>query len=99
MNNIEQISIKLRFCISLTDVIKEHFVGFIAVAEKTGEYSTNTILQELERNGLDVKHCRRQGYNNGTNMIGINKGVRIRILNINPKAFFTPCQNIFRLYQ
>ncbi|GFW88722.1 zinc finger MYM-type protein 1 [Trichonephila clavipes] len=57
-----------------------------------GEYITNSILQELERNGLDIQNCRGQGYDNGANMVGINKGVRTRILNINPKEFFTPCR-------
>ncbi|GFV22578.1 zinc finger MYM-type protein 1 [Trichonephila clavipes] len=46
---------------------------------------------ELERNGLDIQNCQGQGYDNGANTVGINKNVRTRILNINPRAFFTPC--------
>ncbi|GFV71161.1 zinc finger MYM-type protein 1 [Trichonephila clavipes] len=38
-----------------------------------------------------LKLCRGQGYDNGANKVGINKGVRTRILNIKPRAFFTPC--------
>ncbi|GFX47960.1 zinc finger MYM-type protein 1 [Trichonephila clavipes] len=91
VSRVEQMSIILRFCNSSNGAIEEHFVGFIAFAETTGEYITNSILQELERNGLDIQNCRGQGYDNGANMVGINKGVRTRILNINPKAFFTPC--------
>ncbi|GFW76066.1 zinc finger MYM-type protein 1 [Trichonephila clavipes] len=53
---------------------------------------TNSILQELDRNGLDIQNCRGQGYDNGANMVCINKGVRTSILNINPRAFFTPCR-------
>ncbi|GFT93862.1 zinc finger MYM-type protein 1 [Trichonephila clavipes] len=64
----------LRFCNSSTEAIEEHFVGFIAFAETMGEYITNSILQELERNGLDIQNCRGQGYDNGANMVGINKG-------------------------
>ncbi|GFW46409.1 zinc finger MYM-type protein 1 [Trichonephila clavipes] len=45
----------------------------------------------MERNGLDIQNCCGQVYDNGANRVGINKGVRTRILNINPKAFFTPC--------
>ncbi|GFY02961.1 zinc finger MYM-type protein 1 [Trichonephila clavipes] len=92
VSRVEQISIILRFCNSSTGAIEEHFVGFIAFAETTEEYMTNSILQELERNGLDIQNCRGQGYDNGANMVGINKGVRTRILNINPRAFFTPCR-------
>ncbi|GFW66528.1 zinc finger MYM-type protein 1 [Trichonephila clavipes] len=90
VSRVEQMSIILRFCNSSTGAIEEHFIGFIAFAETTGEYKTNSILQELERNGLDIQNCRGQGYDNGANRVGINKGVRTRILNINPRAFFTP---------
>ncbi|GFV87648.1 zinc finger MYM-type protein 1 [Trichonephila clavipes] len=83
-------SIILRFCNSSTGAIEEHFVGFIAFAETTGEDITNSILQELERNGLDIENCRGQGYDNDANRVGINKGVRTKI-NRNPRTFFTPC--------
>ncbi|GFX59426.1 hypothetical protein TNCV_4793621 [Trichonephila clavipes] len=49
------------------------------------------ILGELEKNGLDIQNCRGQGYNNGANMVGINSGVKTRILNRNPLPIFTPC--------
>ncbi|GFX69079.1 zinc finger MYM-type protein 1 [Trichonephila clavipes] len=91
VSRVEQMSIILSFCNSSTGAIEGHFVGFIVFAETTGEYITNSILQELERNGLDIQNCRGQGYDNGANMVGINKGVKTRILNINPRAFFTPC--------
>ncbi|GFX20393.1 zinc finger MYM-type protein 1 [Trichonephila clavipes] len=90
VSRVEQMSIILRFCNSSTGAIEEHFVGFIAFAETTGEYMTNSILQELERDGLDIQNCRVQGYDNGANMVGINKGDRTRILNINQRAFFKP---------
>ncbi|GFX98578.1 zinc finger MYM-type protein 1 [Trichonephila clavipes] len=63
----------LRFCNSSTGAIEEHFVGFIAFAETMGEYIANSILQELERNGLDIQNGRGQGYDNGANRVGINK--------------------------
>ncbi|GFT60653.1 zinc finger MYM-type protein 1 [Trichonephila clavipes] len=91
VSRVEQMSIILRFCNSSTGAIEKHFVGFIAFAETTGEYITNSILQELDRNGLDIQNCRGQGYDNGANMVCINKGVRTSILKINPRAFFTPC--------
>ncbi|GFX04082.1 zinc finger MYM-type protein 1 [Trichonephila clavipes] len=65
VSRVEQMSIILRFCNSSTGAIEEHFVGFIAFAETTGEYITNSILQELDRNGLDIQNCRGQGYDNG----------------------------------
>ncbi|GFV07580.1 TTF-type domain-containing protein [Trichonephila clavipes] len=73
VSRVEQMSIILKFCNSSTGAIEEHFVGFIAFAETTGEYITNSILQELERNGLNIQNCRGQGYDNGANRVGINK--------------------------
>ena len=73
-----------------TKAIDEHLVGFIGVTENIGGYLENSLLQELERNSLDIQNCRGQEYDNGANMVGINKSVRTRILNINPRAFFIP---------
>ena len=84
-------SIIIKFCNSSTGAIEEHFVGFITVTESKGECLANSLLQELERNGLDIQNCRGQGYDNGANMVGFNKGVKTAILNINPRTFFTPC--------
>jgi len=50
-----------------------------------------TILSELDKIGLNIKDCRGQGYDNGANMKGRYKGVQAKILQKNPKAFFTPC--------
>ncbi|KAF0749388.1 zinc finger MYM-type protein 5-like [Aphis craccivora] len=91
ISRVEQMSIILRFCNTSTGDIEEHFIGFIAVDSTTGEHLTNIILHELKSNGLDIQDCRGQGFDNGANMVGINKGVKTRILNINPKAFFAPC--------
>ncbi|GFT30153.1 zinc finger MYM-type protein 1 [Trichonephila clavipes] len=71
--------------------MEENLIGFLAVTEMTGEYLTNAILGELEKNGLDIQNCRGQVYDNGANMVGVNSGVKTRILNINPSAIFTPC--------
>ncbi|GBP55054.1 GTP cyclohydrolase 1 [Eumeta japonica] len=62
-----------------------------AVTKTTGEYLANAILEHLEKYDLNIQDCRGQGYDNGANMVGVNTGVKTRILNINPRAFFTPC--------
>ncbi|GFT25970.1 hypothetical protein TNCV_2712521 [Trichonephila clavipes] len=50
----------------------------------------NAILGEVEKMASN-QNCREQGYDNdGANIIGMNSGVKTRILNINPRAFFTP---------
>ncbi|XP_058192157.1 uncharacterized protein LOC131309558 [Rhododendron vialii] len=40
---------------------------------------------------LDIGDLRGQGYDNGSNMKGKNKGVQTRVLEVNPRAFYTPC--------
>ncbi|KAL6126146.1 hypothetical protein ACLB2K_074197 [Fragaria x ananassa] len=40
---------------------------------------------------LDIDDIRGQGYDNGSNMRGRHKGVQNRLLEINPRAFYTPC--------
>ncbi|GFU63860.1 zinc finger MYM-type protein 1 [Trichonephila clavipes] len=64
---------------------------FLVVTETTGEYLTDAIQGEVEKNGLDNQNCRGQGCDNGANMIGVYCEVKPRILNRNPMAFFTPC--------
>jgi len=91
ISRVEQMSIILRYVNTSTGNIEEHFLGFLAVSETAGEFLTNVILNKLETHQLNIQNCRGQGYDNGANMVGINKGVKSRILLINPRAFFTPC--------
>ncbi|CAH2325017.1 zinc finger MYM-type 1-like [Pelobates cultripes] len=81
----------LRHVDEVSGDIEEHFIGFIPVEKSTAEELTKTILFEIDELGLDIKNCRGQGYDNGANMRGEKSGVKTRILNINPLAFFTPC--------
>jgi hypothetical protein len=40
---------------------------------------------------LNIDDIRGQRYDNGSNMKGKERGVQKRLLDINPKAFYTPC--------
>ncbi|KAL4626040.1 hypothetical protein ACB092_05G066900 [Castanea dentata] len=40
---------------------------------------------------LDINDIHGQGYDNGSNMKGKHQGVQKRLLDINPRAFYTPC--------
>ncbi|XP_040372930.1 zinc finger MYM-type protein 1-like [Rosa chinensis] len=56
----------------------------------------NEMIQMLITNALstlqlDIDDIRGQGYDNGANMKGKHKGVQKRLLEVNPKAFYTPC--------
>jgi hypothetical protein len=40
---------------------------------------------------LDIDNIRGQGYDNESNMKGKHQGVQKQLLDINPRAFYTPC--------
>jgi hypothetical protein len=41
------------------------------------------LLNTLKENNINISDCRGQGYDNGANMKGKNKGVQTRVLSIN----------------
>jgi len=49
------------------------------------------LLTELAEHGFNTSDIRGQGYDNGANMKGHKSGVQARLLELNPRAFFTPC--------
>ncbi|KAF0748928.1 zinc finger MYM-type protein 1-like [Aphis craccivora] len=75
-----------------TDIIsiKEYFLTFINVHSTTGLNLSNTLKNQLDEYGLKLSNCRGQSYDNGSNMIGLYKGVQSRILQNSPRAFFVP---------
>ena len=89
----EQLTIVLR-CVEIVgksvDVV-EHFVGFVTVDDSSGENIAALFLRQLDQYGLSLSNCRGQGYDNGANMRGCNKGVQSRILQLERRAFFMPC--------
>ncbi|GJT23440.1 zinc finger MYM-type protein 1-like protein, partial [Tanacetum coccineum] len=49
---------------------------------------TNEEMKSLD---LDIDDVRGQGYDNRSNMKGKHQGVQKKFLDINPRAFYTPC--------
>jgi hypothetical protein len=73
--------------------IKEAFIGFIQLDVKTAEIITANITRTLEEDGLNLKYCTGQSYDNQAGMAVIHSGVQKRILVLNPLAVFVPCNN------
>ncbi|XP_022889113.1 zinc finger MYM-type protein 1-like [Olea europaea var. sylvestris] len=49
------------------------------------------LVNALNNLEFDIDNIRGQGYDNGANMRGKHKGVQNRLLQVNPRAFYTPC--------
>jgi predicted RNA-binding protein with EMAP domain len=93
--HIEQMSQIVRFVEIQRDSteIKEAFIDFIPLDEKTAEIITAEITKKLERGGLNLEGCRVQSYANQATMAGVHSGVQKRILDLNLLAVFVPCNN------
>ncbi|XP_074314594.1 uncharacterized protein LOC141649817 [Silene latifolia] len=89
----EQMSLILRYVdVSSNSIcVQESFLGFLNVDDTTGQGLFNVLLNELKSLDLDVDNVRGQSYDNGSNMKGKHQGVQKKLLDINCRAFFTPC--------
>ncbi|KAL4629214.1 hypothetical protein ACB092_05G292000 [Castanea dentata] len=89
----EQMTLILRCVdISISPIkIDEHFMEFLKVDNTSGKGLFNEIINAIKNLELDINDVRGQGYDNGSNMKGKKQGVQKRILDINSKAFYTPC--------
>ncbi|XP_066398375.1 uncharacterized protein [Miscanthus floridulus] len=89
----EQMSLIIRYVdSSSSDVrIEESFIGFLDVNDTTGQGLFDVLENELKLLGLDIDDVRGQGYDNGSNMKGKHKGVKKKLLDVNPRAFYSAC--------
>lgn len=61
--------------------------------EKTAAALTAQLFDIVREVGLNVDDMRGQGYDNVANMADVHTGVQRRVLDVNPRAVFAPCNN------
>ena len=76
-----------------TVYIKESFLGFIQLSDKDAASLAQTILEQLEKDDMNVENCRSQCYDNAAVMAGHKSGVHQRIKEKNNLAIFVNCDN------
>ena len=59
--------------------IKEAFIEFFEIHDKSSEAIASAILSKLEADGLPIEDCRGQTYDNAAVMAGRRSGVQTRI--------------------
>nr|GEV69515.1 zinc finger MYM-type protein 1-like [Tanacetum cinerariifolium] len=89
----EQMSLILRYVNvgSTCVLVEESFLGFLSVDDTNGQGLFDVTRDELKSLDLDIDNVCGQGYDNGSNMKGKHRGVQKKFLDINPRAFYTPC--------
>ncbi|XP_052210396.1 uncharacterized protein LOC127813472 [Diospyros lotus] len=89
----EQMSLVIR-CVDYSAnfvMVEEYWIEFLKVDNTSGLGLFTELKNMLTNLELDIDDIIGQRYDNGSNMKGKHKGVQTRLLEINPRAFYTPC--------
>ncbi|XP_058096149.1 uncharacterized protein LOC131241349 [Magnolia sinica] len=84
-------NIQNELILMLADEVKSMIIKKIKVDNTSGKRLFDELLSTLKKHDLDVDDVRGQGYDNGSNIKGNKQGVQKKLLDLNPRAFYTPC--------
>ena len=93
ISHTEQLTFVLRYAMlkGRNWHVVERFLSLKDFEKKKGKEIAEAICEILEERNINLKYCRGQGYDNGSNMSGCYKGVHAVILRENPEAIYAPC--------
>ncbi|ODM86584.1 Zinc finger MYM-type protein 1 [Orchesella cincta] len=86
----EQVSLNIRI-VDEDFEAQEYFMGLYETEDTTGNALYTRIIDALQRFNLSLENLRGQCYDGAANMSGKFKGVKAKILELQPKAFFVHC--------
>jgi len=86
---VDQLVVIVRYVVAGKPV--ERFLTLLQVGSHKAEKLVESLLNFLDKVGIDFKNCRGQSYDNASNMSGCISGVQARLKDINTAAVFIPC--------
>ncbi|KAF7652124.1 hypothetical protein LDENG_00101180 [Lucifuga dentata] len=69
----------------------EHCIGFEPIHSHTGASLEDCVIDMIQDLGLDLANCRRQSYDNASNMSGKYNGLQVHLKKQNPLIHYIPC--------
>lgn len=91
VSHVDQLTVIVRYVPSKTYEPVERFLTLLPISGHTGILLANTLLQFLEKKGINIKFCRGQSYDNASNMSGKYEGMQAKIKEVCPQAEYVPC--------
>lgn len=91
ISGTEQLSLGVRFAEEAC--IREEFLGYVPVSDRTADGLANTITTACSKFGLNMENCVGQGYDGCSTMSGKEGGVQAIVRRKYPKALFVHCSS------